>query len=95
MSATPTLLRLRPLHSAAAPARRRWLLAACALLSLLLGVFALRRASSPASEEELLRVALARVPPVPKPQHAVVRALAVALHLVALSEEERLVHGGG
>ncbi|HBP23427.1 MAG TPA: hypothetical protein DEA08_37320 [Planctomycetes bacterium] len=59
MSATPTLLRLRPLHSAAAPARRRWLLAACALLSLLLGVFALRRASSPASEEELLRVALA------------------------------------
>eukprot|EP00964_Phaeocystis_antarctica_P089513 scaffold57144_cov66-Phaeocystis_antarctica.AAC.8 len=46
-------------------------------------------------EQRRVRVALARVPPVPQPQHAVVRALAVALHLVALGEEERLVHGGG
>lgn len=58
MSATPSLLRLRPARGAAPSARRPWRLVACAVLGLLVVAFALRR-SSPPDEEELLRLALA------------------------------------
>ena len=58
MSATPTLLRLRPAPSLPSPARSRWLLALSTALALLLVVLTLRRAAPPPSEEELLQQAL-------------------------------------